>query len=679
VTGRTSKTALFALAAVGVASWTLPARAQGQEPTGSAKPPSATPAPAAAAPQGPPPPGDPLGPDLFVAVGSGRTADIKAAIAKGAKVEGRNWLEITPLIWAAMIGNEPACAALLDAGADVNTSSRFGNPLAFAEMSGNASLVRLLLDRGAKMADDRADGITPLMTAAESGRADALRLLLKHAPAGAVNAADADGTTPLMYAARRGQTETARTLLQAGAKVDARDIHGRTALMYAAQGGHAADAALLIRNKAEVNAKDKSGDTALLLAARYHGDQKVFAALLLGGADRGLKDGKGRTAYDLAITKENPAAPALLPAARLSRTSAAADAADAGSDAASLPAQSRRAVERSLPLIERSTKTFSERATCTSCHHQGIGLMATGVARERGFRIDGGIAAGQIKLILETDKAFGGGLKDVLPHPEMYKNVPGVDIGELTPILSFLYSGLLEHGERGGEIESNMAVVLASQQSEDGKFGFLLMREPMQSSIFATTALSVRVLDSFLPADRAAEKARRIAAARDWLTKSRPVTNEDRTFRLLGLKWAGADAATIAGAAADLRAAQRPDGGWAQMSAADAAKPGMGEAYARSDAYATGQALYALNVGGGVATTSEEYRKGVRFLLRTQDEDGSWLVTKRAAPVNTYFDAGFPHGHSQYVSYAATCWATMALAVASEPAPAGKGKTLARN
>ena len=55
------------------------------------------------------------------------------------------------------------------------------------------------------------------------------------------------------------------------------------------------------------------------------------------------------------------------------------------------------------------------------------------------------------------------------------------------------------------------------------------------------------------------------------------------------------------------------------------------------------------------------YQKGVRFLLLTQDDDGSWYTGKRALPVNNYFDAGFPHGESQYASFNATCWATLAL------------------
>lgn len=189
----------------------------------------------------------------------------------------------------------------------------------------------------------------------------------------------------------------------------------------------------------------------------------------------------------------------------------------------------------------------------------------------------------------------------------------------------------------------------------------------MQSSHFATTALAVRLLDAYMPADRAQERADRIRAARVWLRATPARDGEDRAYRLLGLKWAGASPGEIARAAADIKAAQRPDGGWAQRGGRSVGRDGGDGAFARSDAYATGQALYALHLGGGLPTDSAVYRRGVDFLLRTRDDDGSWLVTKRAIPANNYLDAGFPHGESQYASYGATAWATMALMLAAGP------------
>ena len=84
-----------------------------------------------------------------------------------------------------------------------------------------------------------------------------------------------------------------------------------------------------------------------------------------------------------------------------------------------------------------------------------------------------------------------------------------------------------------------------------------------------------------------------------------------------------------------------------------------------SDAYATGEALVALKESGALSVNDPAYQKGVRFLLDTQLEDGSWYVKTRAIPIMPYFESDFPHGVDQFISAAATNWAAMALAPAA--------------
>jgi squalene cyclase len=146
--------------------------------------------------------------------------------------------------------------------------------------------------------------------------------------------------------------------------------------------------------------------------------------------------------------------------------------------------------------------------------------------------------------------------------------------------------------------------------------------------------------------------------ARKWLLTAPAANTEDRAFRLLGLQWAGATAEERRKAIEELLRSQRPDGGWAQL-------PGL-----HSDAYATGTALFALAQGGELPVSHAAYQKGVRYLLRTQEDDGTWYVYKRAIPANNYFDAGLPYGQSQFISHTAGCWATVALILAAEGAEA---------
>jgi hypothetical protein len=66
----------------------------------------------------------------------------------------------------------------------------------------------------------------------------------------------------------------------------------------------------------------------------------------------------------------------------------------------------------------------------------------------------------------------------------------------------------------------------------------------------------------------------------------------------------------------------------------------------------------------GQSVTGGPYRRGNEFLLRTQLQDGSWHVAKRAISTQPYFESGFPHGIDQFISAAATNWATLALIAA---------------
>jgi hypothetical protein len=149
----------------------------------------------------------------------------------------------------------------------------------------------------------------------------------------------------------------------------------------------------------------------------------------------------------------------------------------------------------------------------------------------------------------------------------------------------------------------------------------------------------------------------RVARAAEWLRKARPRTTEDRAMQLMGLAWSGAEPDSLREAAQALLAEQRPDGGWGQLPTLE------------SDAYATGQALYALHRAEQLAAGDPAYQRGAGFLLRTQFPDGSWLVRTRSFPIQPYRESGFPHGKSQWISAAGTSWAAMALMLAMPTQP----------
>lgn len=549
------------------------------------------------------------------------------------------------------MGNDATCATLLEHKADVRVDTIFGGALEAAEMGGNPRIVKRLLEAGAPFTKKRLDKTNMVLTAAEAGHTEILRMLIDR-KAGIDNA-DAMGMTPLMHACRRGQNGTTRLLLGAGAEANTADSYGRTPLMYAALNGHADTAARLLAAGANFHAKDKKGDTALILAARYSGDAGIARLLKSKGADISARDARKRTACEIALGHGYSE----FAGAVMTRVRPAV-----ATKSSPLYARARQAVQRSLPLIEKSNASFTGKIGCNSCHHQGVGLITTGTAKLHGYLISKfGIEKEKRAVLAETENHIEG-IRQVLPHAEQYKHLPTIDMEEFTPSVGMSYAGLAQHGVPASEATAATSTILARQQREDGSWGFGIARAPIQSSIFMTTAYAIRVLNDYLPAALADERHERIAKAKSWLINTPAKSGEDRAFRLIGLKWVDAPESEIKKAVAEIRAAQRPDGGWAQFSVAGAGLSG----FARSDAYATGQSLYALHIGGGVKPADVSYRRGAEYLLRTQDDDGSWFINKRAIPVNNYLDTGFPHGVSQYISYSGTCWATMALMFAAD-------------
>lgn len=159
----------------------------------------------------------------------------------------------------------------------------------------NAAGLQELLLRGMDPNTLDPKGQHALYLALRSGSAKVLRLLVQH-PDTRVDHANAAGETPLMMAALRGDVDTMKLLVARGAQVH-RD--GWTPLHYAASGPSAAAVRWLLDNGAPVDARAPTGSTALMLAARYGHEDSVFM-LLAAGADRTLRDDKGRQAADLA-------------------------------------------------------------------------------------------------------------------------------------------------------------------------------------------------------------------------------------------------------------------------------------------------------------------------------------------------------------------------------------------
>jgi hypothetical protein len=229
-------------------------------------------------------------------------------------------------------------------------------------------------------------------------------------------------------------------------------------------------------------------------------------------------------------------------------------------------------------------------------------------------------------LITEEDRMLGRGLPNI-----------------------FQMLAFAERGAPANFATDAMVHWLAETQRADGSWQESDLRPPLAGGTIHPTALAIRALIAYAPPAMRRDINARIARAHDYLAGATPADTQDEAFKLLGFVWSQAPEVEISRQAKRLLALQRDDGGWGQL-------PAMA-----SDAFATGEALYALH-WSGPATGGKAYKKGANYLLRTQLEDGTWFVRSRAFGFQPYFETGFPHGVDQFISAAATSWAAIALA-----------------
>ena len=252
----------------------------------------------------------------------------------------------------------------------------------------------------------------------------------------------------------------------------------------------------------------------------------------------------------------------------------------------------RAAVERALPALERSAKTFVANRSCVSCHHNILPILTFRLAAGRGFAID--------RATLESveRKTF----RELTNARAFDEAVQGANVSDPTPNDSWLLIAAQEAGLAPNLTNAVYARRIASWQ-HDGHWTTSDFRPPHSSSLFTATATAVRAIRAYFP-DEMRRRSRRDAArapdAGSRRQRRRPL--KTRRFACSGLVWAEASRDDVAAAARDLLKRQKPGGGWAQLS----------DEYA-ADAYSTGEALYALHEAG-TPPDSTAWRNGVAFL-----------------------------------------------------------------
>jgi len=579
---------------------------------------------------------------------------------------------------------------LLDRGAQPNAASELGHtPLMLASRSpGATESVRLLLAHGADVDAKSRYGATALMGAMAAMNQDVVRWLVERGadvnavpmPTSPVGDPIWGGLrTPLMWAAYRGDGALVKYLLDHGAKAD-QVIPFGTALTHAGWRGDAAMARLMVERGADVRASEPfSGYTALHWAASMEsGDATMAEFLVRHGADPLAEGGQPvdaflgepRTPVTLARQRGETALARLLeevergnagrsernPGAAASLVSAAAEnrvathRVNAASAVAPMdPISGATAIASALPALQKTAEVSREsflrhasKQQCVSCHQQYFPLAAVSEGKARGVLADEAALKRLVSMVIDVHK---GAALDAEPmfHPDAPHTYGYA-------LFSMRTAGVGTTAETDALVHH-----LAAIQQADGRWNVNMPRPPMQASDITATALALHGLKHFGWPARASEFEQRIRLAQHWLMGAKPVTHEERVYQVLGLHWAGVPRSQLREMLERLASRQREDGGWAQL-------PGL-----EADAYATGQALYALRETGEYESTRPECVRAVRYLVGSQGRDGTWHIRRRAFPFQPTMESGFPHGLDAWISATGTSWAVMALARVMEP------------
>lgn len=577
----------------------------------------------------------------------------------------------SPLMYAAALGSLPAMQLLLEAGAGPNETNDAGaTPLMWC--AGDAAKVRLLLSKGAKVNARSKLGRTPLLIAAAYDGATEAALLLIEKGAD-IKARDEGGMSVLEQAAGVNNIEVVRVLLAKGAAVNTADGGGFTPLIAAAGNGdrNAGMVKLLLERGAAVNVKTgdtveivKNGPIALghltpLHIAAGTGNYEAVEALVKAGADVHAKDVRNDTPLVLAVATDhaNPNIVELLLAKGAARE-AAMDWARRYQNPAILPLfgltpakpatnalapatlGAREAIEKALAVSQRTSEKFLVTGGCVACHADHLNGMAVAAAKPLGAKADYDLEAREARI---TGSLRGSRKEHLFQVQDPNAGVDGMEFSVLQMASAGLPPTLAADA---------MVHHIAAMQRKEGDWpNYGVARPPLEDGGFSHTAKGIRVLRVYPIPGRKAEFDERVARGAAWLEQAEPLTTEDRGMQILGIVWAGQGAP--AKRVQELAGRQRADGGWGQTDQLP------------SDAYATGEALWALHEAG-MAGSEPVFRRGVEYLLRTQAADGSWHVVTRALAFQPYFESSFPYGHDQWISQAGTAMAVIALTFAAQ-------------
>jgi prenyltransferase beta subunit len=274
------------------------------------------------------------------------------------------------------------------------------------------------------------------------------------------------------------------------------------------------------------------------------------------------------------------------------------------------PSDVTAAIDRGLSFLAKDAVAWKQAHNCVSCHHAGLVVWAMNEAKLRGMAVDEPLRKELTQWVATSGDENGGAQKrpESAPH--------SLNTKALYYALTLVSDPQLDAAAEAGL--KHILEIVIGDQTENGSWQTWPESRP---PIIGPTDEKMTLLAALALLPAAASGDERAKAAHDkavaWLTTTKS-DDDPQSSALRLILWRRLDRPRTEWEplARAIEKRQNADGGWSQT-------PEMA-----SDAWATGQALYAL-VQAEVKPDDPAIERGRAFLMDTQREDGSWLMVSR--------------------------------------------------
>jgi hypothetical protein len=266
-------------------------------------------------------------------------------------------------------------------------------------------------------------------------------------------------------------------------------------------------------------------------------------------------------------------------------------------------------INRGLAFLVKDALAWKKEHKCVSCHHAALVIWSMREAKQRGHAVDEPVLAELTKWIAESGNGKFG-----LARPA---SAPKAN----SPKAVWFSLALGADPKPDALSQKGMNLLLGTVKSEQTENGSWSTWPETRPPLFGNSDESMTALATLAVLPAAATGDASAKAVRDkgvqWLAKTR--TDDDPqsiAMRLVLWRRLNRPAAEWEPLIQHIKKRQNADGGWSQAKDMP------------SDAWATGQALYAL-AHAGIKPTEPAIARGQAFLIKTQRKDGSWPMTSR--------------------------------------------------